>query len=62
MWLFVVCVSSHGVVGWWSAYDSGHTHFLDVCGDTALERVASDMRRDFFSVKPDHKEASTRVK
>ena len=38
------------------------TNFLDVCGDTELTQVASDMRRDFYSVKPDHKEVSTRVK
>ena len=35
------------------------TYFLDVCGDTGL---TSGMRRDFYSVVPDHKEASTRVK
>ena len=38
------------------------TYFLDVCGDTELSKVASYMRCDFYSVMPDHKEASTRVK
>ena len=38
------------------------TDFLDVCGDSELTKVASGMRRDFFSVKLDHKEARTRVK
>ena len=38
------------------------TYFLDVCGDTELTKVASGMRRDFYSVMPDHKEASTMVK
>ena len=39
------------------------TYFLDVCGDIELTKVASGMRRDFYSaVMPDHKEASTRVK
>ena len=37
------------------------TYFLDVCGDRELTKVASGMRRDFYSVMPDHKEASTRV-
>ena len=37
------------------------TYFLDVCGYTELTKVASGMRRDFYSVMPDHKEASTRV-
>ena len=31
------------------------TYFLDVCGDTELTKVASGMRRDFYSVMPDHK-------
>ena len=39
-----------------------NTHFWNVCGDTELTKVASGMRRDFYSVKLDHKEASTRVK
>ena len=38
------------------------TYLLDVCGDTELTKVASDIWRDFCSVKPDHKEDSTRVK
>ena len=38
------------------------TYFLDVCVDTELTKFASDMRRDFYSVKPDRKKASTRVK
>ena len=38
------------------------TYFLDVCGDTELSKVASCMRCDFYSVMPDHKEASTRDK
>ena len=33
-----------------------HTYFLDVCGDTELTNVASGMRRDFYSIKSDHKE------
>ena len=57
----MVCVSSHGAVGWSAVYDSGHTYFWDVCGDTELTKVASGMRRDFYSVMPDHKEVSTRV-
>ena len=60
--VLVVCVSSHGAVGWSAVYDSGYTHFWDVCGDTELTKVASGMRRDFDSVMPDHKEAITRVK
>ena len=32
------------------------TFFLDVCGDTEL---TSGMRLDFYSVMPDHKEASS---
>ena len=60
--VLVVCVSSHGAVGWSAVCDSGHIHFLDVCGDTELSKVASCMRCDFYSVRPDHKEASTRVK
>ena len=35
------------------------TYFLDVCGDTELTKVASGIRRDFYSFKPDQKEAST---
>ena len=31
MWLLVVCVSSHGAVGWSAVYDSGHTHLLLGC-------------------------------
>ena len=62
MWLLVVCVSSHGAEGWLAVYDSGHSHFWDVCGDTELTKVASGMRRDFYSIMPDHKQASTRVK
>ena len=38
------------------------TYFINVCGDTELTKVASGMRRDFYSVMPDHKEASIRVK
>ena len=38
------------------------TYFLNVCGDTELTKVAADMRRDFYSVKPDHKDVSTWVK
>ena len=38
------------------------SYLLDVCGDTELTNVESGMRRDFYSVMPDHKEASTRVK
>ena len=38
------------------------TYFWDVCGDTELTKVASGMRRYVYSVMPDHKEASTRVK
>ena len=56
MWLLVVCFSSHGAVGWWAVYDNGHIHFWNVCGDTELTKVASGMRRDFYSVKLDHKE------
>ena len=37
------------------------TYFLNVCGDTELTKVAADMRRDFYSVKPDHKDVSTWV-
>ena len=62
MWLLVVCVSSHGAVGWSEVYDSGHTQFLDVCGNTELTKVASGMRRDVYSVMRDHKEASIRIK
>ena len=62
MWLLVVCVSSYGSEGWSAVYDSGHTHFWDVCGDTELTKVASGMRRDFYSVMPDYTEASTSVK
>ena len=62
MGLLVVCVSSHGAVGCSAVYNSGHTHFWDVCGDTELTKVVSGMRRDFYSAMPDHKEASTRVK
>ena len=40
---------------------SSYTHFLDVCGDKELTKVTSGMRRDFYSVMPDLKEASTRV-
>ena len=58
----MVVVSSHGAVGWSAVYDSGHTHFWDVCGDTELTIVASGMRCEFYFVKPDHKEASTRVR
>ena len=58
----MVCISSHGAVGWSAVSDSGHIHFLDVCGDTELSKVASCMRCDFCSVMPDYKEASTRVK
>ena len=43
-------------------YDSDHTHFWDVCGDTELKNVASGIRRDIHSVMPDHKEARKRVK
>ena len=38
------------------------TYFLDLFGDTELTKVASGMRHNFYSVKPDHIEASTRVK
>ena len=31
MWLSVVCVSSHGAVGWSAIYDSGHNHLLLGC-------------------------------
>ena len=40
MWLLVVCLSSHGAVGWSAVYDRGHTYFCDVCGDTELTKVA----------------------
>ena len=62
MWLSVVCVTAHGAVGWSAVYDGGHTHFWDVCGDTELTKFASGIRRDFDSVMPNHKEASTKVK
>ena len=62
MWLLAVCVSSHGGLDWSAVYDSGHTHFLYVCGDTELTKVASGMRRDFYSVMPDHTGPSIRVK
>ena len=55
MRLLVVCVSSHGAVGGSVIL----TYFLDVCGDTEL---TSGMRRVFYSVMPDHKKASMRVK
>ena len=42
-------------------YDNGYTYFPDVCRDTELTKVESGMRRDFYSVMPDHLEASTRV-
>ena len=32
------------------------TYFWGVCGDTELTNVASGMRRDFYSIKSDHKE------
>ena len=38
------------------------SYFLDVCGETELTKVASGMMRDFYSVMPDQKEASIRVK
>ena len=38
------------------------TYFIHVCGDRELTKVASAMRRNFYSVMQDHKEASTRVK
>ena len=38
------------------------TYFLDSCEDTELTKVESGMRRDFYSVMPDYKEASTWVK
>ena len=38
------------------------THFMNVCRDRELIKVASAMRRNFYSVMQDHKEASTRVK
>ena len=38
------------------------TYLLDVCGDTEVTKVASDMRHNFYFVKPDYKEASTWVK
>ena len=38
------------------------THFIYVCVDRELTKVASGIRHDFYSVMPDHKEASTRVK
>ena len=37
------------------------TYFMNVCGDRELTKVASGMRRGFYFVMPDHKEASTRV-
>ena len=37
-------------------------YFTDICGDRELTKVASGMRHDFYSVMPDHKEASRRVK
>ena len=58
----MACDSSHGAVGWLVVYDSGHTHFWDVCGDTELTKNALGMRREIYSVMPDHKEASTRIK
>ena len=49
-------------VGWQCMVVIIITYFLDVCGDTELTKVASGMRRNFYSVMPDDKEASTRVK
>ena len=49
-------------VGWQSMLVVILSYFLDVCRDTELTKVASGMRRNFYSVMPDHKEASTRVK
>ena len=49
-------------VGWQCVIVVIFTYFLDVCGDTERSKVASCMMCDFYSVRPDHKEASTRVK
>ena len=38
------------------------TYFMDVWGDTELTKVASGMRLDVYTIMPEHKEASTRVK
>ena len=38
------------------------TYFMNVCGDKEQTIVASGMRRDLYSVIPDHKEARIRVK
>ena len=58
-------VSSHNAVGWSAVCNNGHTHLLlgliwsfRNC-DVKLTKVASTMRRDFDSVLPDYKEAST---
>ena len=40
MWLLVVCISSFGAVGWSAVYDICHSHFLDLCGDAELTKVA----------------------
>ena len=38
------------------------TYFMNVCGDRELTKVVSGMKRDVYSVIPDHKEANTMVK
>ena len=37
------------------------TYLMNVCGERELSKVASGIKRDFYSVMTDHKEASTRV-
>ena len=51
------CVSSHGAVVLSAEYDSGHIHLLLGCDKSYIRHEAR-----FYSVMPDHKEASTRVK
>ena len=62
MWLLVICVSNHGAVGWSAVYEVVIlTYFMNVFGDRELTKVALGMRRDFYSVMPNHKEASCYV-
>ena len=49
-------------VGWQCMIVVILTNVLDVCGDTELTKVASGTSCDFYSVMPDHKEASARLK